>query len=186
MVHELVRQHWKLLSVIAISLMVLGGLTYSLVAPGGRFADVQNDLKAISPAAQASYTDLDGNPVDIRDLDGKPLIINSWATWMPFSVTELPILSEAAREYGDTVTIVAMNRMESAATVRSFLSTFAIPEDSIIFALDPSDTFYKAVGGYAMPETLFYAKDGVLAEHYRGVLTKELLTEHMRVLLEQN
>ena len=164
-------------------LAVLGFLTYSFISPYGMFSDLQNDLKTIEPEEGAEYTDLDGNPVDLATFKGKPLIVNAWATWIPFSQTELPLLIQAKETYGDEITILAINRMEETIRIRSFLSTFAISENTILFLTDPTDYFYRVTGGYAMPERIFYRPDGTIEMHKRGVLTKEELSATIDTLL---
>ncbi len=177
------RQYIKTLEVLLMILGVLGFLTYSFVSPYGIFSDLKNDLKTIAPEESASYTDLDGNPVDLASFKGKPLIVNTWATWMPFSQTELPLLALMQERYGDTVTILAINRMEDTIRIRSFLDTFSIKNDGIIFLTDPTDFFYRAVGGYAMPETIFYRSDGVIQNHERGTLTESDLVQFIETLI---
>jgi thiol-disulfide isomerase/thioredoxin len=169
-----IRTHIPFLCVLIGSICIFGYLTYSFTASNGRFSDVQNDLKTISPNETHAYTDLNGNKVQIRDYRGKPLIINSWASWTPFSRTELPLLARYAETYKDTLTILAINRMENVGVIRSYLSTVTV-SDSLTILVDPTDYFYKAVSGYAMPETLFYDEDGNLIMHIRGVLTETVL-----------
>lgn len=177
------RKHKKTLIVLFGVIVILGFVTYSFISPYGLFSGLQNDLKEIEPSIEFSYTDLNGNKINLSEFKGKPLIINSWATWMPFSQTELPLLVKIHEQYQNEVTILAINRKEQVGTVRAFLSTFSIPE-SIVFLLDPSDNFYKTVDGYAMPESLFYNADGVLVGHTRGVLTEEELQGYIATMLQ--
>ncbi|HEU4677552.1 MAG TPA: TlpA disulfide reductase family protein [Candidatus Paceibacterota bacterium] len=175
---EYVRGHVGFIAAIVATVAVLGFLTYSFVAPSGMFSGLQNDLKALDEGDGGTYTDLDGNPVPLSRFKGKPLIVNLWASWMPFSKDELSLMSALASERGESVAVVAVNRMEDPATVRSYLATFGLGQ-GITVLLDPADSFYKKVGGYAMPETLFYAKDGTLVEHKRGVLTEAELKAYV-------
>jgi len=165
--------HWKILGGLIVVVGVLATLTYSFVSPRGMFSGLHNDLKTIESAA-SPYVDLDGNTIDLETFKGKPLIVNSWASWIPFSQTELPMLIEVASQHRDALHVLAINRKEDLGVMRSFLDTFGISR-SIIFLHDPSDAFYAAIGGYAMPETVFYDADGVMVQHKRGVLTREEL-----------
>ncbi len=176
------RTHKKTISILFVIVLVLSAITYSVIAPNGFFSGLKNDLKTIEPKAEFPYTDLDGNIVNLNSFKGKPLIINSWASWTPFSQTELKLLGEAKIKHSDTLNILAINRMEQGAVVRSFLSTFNISQ-SVLFLLDQSDNFYKAISGYAMPETLFYDSEGVLIAHKRGVLTEIELNQYISALL---
>jgi thiol-disulfide isomerase/thioredoxin len=157
-----------------LALTAFAVVVYERITPDGMFADLQNDLRAIDPAFDASYTTLDGIEVDIREYRGEPLIINSWATWMPFSANELQLLNDWASQYAGSVQVLAINRMEESSTVRAFLGGLP-PLDNIVVLLDPGDTFYKAVSGYAMPETVLYARDGSIIDHVRGVMSEDMI-----------
>lgn len=166
------RSHKKALGILIGILVVLGIATYSYVGKHGIFSGLQNDLKAIDPGVEFSYTDLEGNPVNLTAFKGKPLIINSWATWMPFSQAELPLLAKIKEEKGDSINVLAINRMEDKAVIKSYINVFSIP-NTIIFLVDPTDNYYKVTGGYSMPETIFYNADGVIVSHKRGNMTEE-------------
>lgn len=178
-----IQQYWKVICILLGILSVCGFLTYSFISPHGIFSGLSNDLKGIETREGFSYTDLNGNIVDLEAFKGKPLIINSWATWIPFSSTELPLLIRAQNDHKNELNILAINRMEQIGVIQSFLGTFAIPND-IVFLSDPTDNFYKAVGGYAMPETVFYNSEGVLIAHKRGVLTEAELNEYITSVLK--
>ncbi len=177
------RSRLKTIGVLTTILLLCGFLTYSFVSPKGFFSGLKGDLKNIEPASEFAYTDLDGNPVLLSTVKGKPLIINSWATWMPFSKDELAMLNEVKKQYGDTVEILAINRMEDREFIKSFLSTYGTLRN-ITFLTDPTDNFYKAVGGYAMPETVFYAENGTIVFHKRGTLTRDELDEKIKNILK--
>lgn len=173
----------KVIGVLLGVLAVLGFLTYSFISPYGIFSGLSNDLKNIEPPIEAAYTDLDGNAVLLSSMKGKPLIVNSWATWMPFSKDELALLNDVKKQYGDSIEILAINRMEDKEFIKSFLSTYAI-ERTITLLTDPTDNFYKAIQGYAMPETVFYRDDGTLMMHKRGVLTRDELVGYIKLILD--
>lgn len=173
----------KTISMLTAIVILCAFLTYSFVSPKGFFSRLQGDLKNIEPAAEFAYTDLDGNTVLLSSVKGKPLVVNSWATWMPFSKDELILLNELKKQHGDKLEILAINRMEDREFIKSYLSTFGI-ERIVTFLTDPSDTFYKAISGYAMPETVFYTYDGTISFHKRGVLTEDEISEQVKNILD--
>lgn len=181
---QLVRQYWKSICFFLMVLITLGYITYAFTTPRGTLGDVHNDLKVIKAPEGFAYTDLDGTPVDIKNFKAKPLIINSWATWSPFSLTELIQLKHIQDTYGDRVSILAINRMENSGVIKSYLSTNNIT-DSVKIIIDPTDNFYKAIGGYAMPETVFYNADGKLVHQARGVLTADALQQITESIISQ-
>lgn len=160
----------KVILVLLCALFVLGFLTYSIVSPRGFLSGLSDDLAAINPSPESAYIDLEGNKIDLTTYKGKVLIINSWASWSPFSEAELKGLSELQKKYStDDVVILAINRMESTPTIHAYLGFIGRPEN-LVYVVDTTDNFYKAVGGFAMPETIVYTKDGAIAHHARGVL----------------
>lgn len=111
--------------------------------------------------------DYDGNEVVLADFVGKNILVNSWAVWCPFCVEELNAFAKLEHELGDDVTIIAIDRAESPELVKSFTDNLDVTHD-IIFLLDPSDSFYRSIGGFSMPETLFIDGDGNILLHKRG------------------
>lgn len=171
-----------------ITLLIMG----AVVVVGALYiADISNDWKrsglnasdiaSIEPGSGAAYTDLGGATVDLFSFEGRTLVINSWASWSPYSVQELRDLSAIAREYKERgVTVIAMNRKEDRYVAEAFLSTVG-PLSDLIILLDPDDRFYGSLDGFAMPETVFYDRHGNISYHHRGVLS----LDDMRGYLEE-
>ncbi len=115
------------------------------------------------------YTDLLGNPVVLSQYLGRVMVVTSWASWSPFTANDFQTLIEVSKKYSrEEVAVLAINRKETKEQATRYVST--LPEISgILVVLDPSDTFYNAVGGYAMPETVIYNERGEVVQHFRGV-----------------
>ena len=64
-----------------------------------------------------SFKDADGMPVAMAKYQGKPLILNFWATWCAPCVEEMPELSQWQQESGDKLNIVGIG-IDSADNVR--------------------------------------------------------------------
>jgi len=114
-----------------------------------------------------SLTDIDGNSVSLNDFEDKILVINSWATWCPFCVDELPDFAELQKEFGDEIVMIAINRRESLSNSKGFTDNLGITED-LLWLLDSNDSFYRSIGGFSMPETIFVDKDKNIRVHKRG------------------
>jgi thiol-disulfide isomerase/thioredoxin len=132
-----------------------------------------------SPAAAAlqnddevgNFTNIEGEAANLSQYLGQTMIVNSWASWAPSSVDELILLSSIAEKYLDQgVVVIGINRAESRVTAESFLSTFEL-QDSVQLIIDNEDKYYQSIGGYTMPETIFYDVKGDVIVHKRGVLT---------------
>ena len=126
--------------------------------------------------------DYNDNTVKLADFAGKPLIINSWAAWCPFCKKELSDFVAIQKEFGDKVVIIAIDRSESLAVAKGYTDEQRITDD-LIFLLDPSDSFYRSIGGFSMPETIFVDKDGNIVFHKRGPMDINEMREKIEKLL---
>ena len=113
-----------------------------------------------------TFKDYDGNEVKLSDFSGN-LIVNSWAVWCPFCVDELPTFAELQAEFEGQVTVIAIDRAESLNKVKKYSDDLGVT-DSFVFLLDSSDSFYREIGGFSMPETIFVSDSGNIELHKRG------------------
>lgn len=136
-----------------------------------------------TPAANAllitdeekSYLDIAQNKVDLSDEFGKVMVVSSWASWCPQCAEDIARLDQVAAEFKDReVVFLAINRAENPYTAERFLNTLKKPE-FVRIILDPSDHFFAANAGYAMPETIVYGENGDIISHQRGNLNTEEL-----------
>jgi len=119
-----------------------------------------------------TYETFSGEVVSLEQFAGDVLVVNAWASWCPFCVSELPDLATLAVAYEDSeVSVVAVNRAEPPTTAISYLQSISVTNDSALHIwLDATDSFYKGIGGFAMPETVIYNRDGTVYHHKRGAL----------------
>ena len=111
--------------------------------------------------------DYEGREVKLSDFRGKFVMVNTWASWCPFCLKELPDFAVVQEEVKDKIVIIAINRGESEETAKKYSEAQGITEKFILL-LDPSDSFYAAIGGFSMPETIFLNELGIIIFHKRG------------------
>ena len=121
-------------------------------------------------APDFSLEDYNGNTVSLADFQGKPIIVNSWAVWCPFCVKELEDFAKLQQEFGDKIVIIAIDRAEPLSKVKQYTDELGVT-DKFIFLLDPKDSFYRSIGGFSMPETIFVDGEGNIILHKRGPMT---------------
>lgn len=135
-------------------------------------------------ALDLAFTNYNGETVRLSDIEG-PLVINTWAAWCPFCVKELADFVAVQKELGhgasDRVVFIAINRAESRETAKEFTDGLGISND-LVFLLDPEDSFYRAIGGFAMPETIFVKADGTIHLHKRGPMPVEEIRQRVNEL----
>lgn len=165
--------------------LVLGGLTAAVVVAGAATGYVLYEKKhgivdeAVSvfsnAPGEAPYSDLLGNPVSLDTHLGKVLVVTTWASWSPFSATDLNMLNNLASQYDQSqVVFMAINRKETKEQADRFVSTQPTFQN-LLMVLDPRDHFYGAVDGYAMPEVVIYNRRGEVVLHERGVANEAVI-----------
>lgn len=128
---------------------------------------------------QSPYTDLEGNSVALTDYLGMTLVVTSWASWCPECALSLPKFSDIGKQYeGKGVKVLAINRSEPANIAVKFLESIKAGE-GVVLVLDPDDRFYTSIGGYNMPETIFYDKEGNLTHHQRGKISTQEIQKYI-------
>jgi thiol-disulfide isomerase/thioredoxin len=71
-----------------------------------------------------SLLDLDGKPVDFASFQGRPILLNLWATWCPPCLEEMPAIANLAASEGlkgRDVAIICVSTDESAESLRQFM-----------------------------------------------------------------
>ena len=136
-----------------------------------------------SQAPDFSVTDLEGNPIQLTALRGRPVIVNFWASWCVPCVEEFPILRDAHERNADdglvVVGIVYQDRSQAAATFMSrHDATWAA-------AADPDGRVAEAYGVIGPPETFLIGRDGTIAARALGQFTAAWLDEKVAAIMEE-
>jgi len=122
-----------------------------------------------------------GETIALADFAGKNIILNTWAVWCPFCVEELKDFAKIQEELGDSVKVIVINRAESLEVQKGYTDDLGL-SDKLIFLLDPEDSFYRSIGGFSMPETIFVNGKGEIVFHKRGPMKLEEMREKSKEL----
>ncbi|MFT3966061.1 MAG: TlpA disulfide reductase family protein [Sphingobium sp.] len=120
--------------------------------------------------------ELDGRPVDLGSLRGRPFVLNMWASWCPPCRREMPMLIDVAAR--SDVPILLVNQGEDAAKVRAYLERERLSAASI--RLDPKGILSQATGSRAMPITLFIDASGRIQRTHAGEISRAALQAELR------
>ena len=124
----------------------------------------------------------DGKKVQLSDYRGKVVIAYAWASWCPYCGGEIQNLATLKAKYGDRIVILAINRAEPLADAKGYTDQLS-NVSGVTFLLDPTDSFFKSVSGYAMPETIFIQKNGDVMFHQHGPMTLDTAEQKLQQLL---
>jgi thiol-disulfide isomerase/thioredoxin len=159
---------------------LLGGAMAGALACVGGLALLAS-LQQRPPLPRLELPDLDGRPVALAALAGRPLVINLWASWCPPCRREMPVLAAAQRAYPG-VRFVFVNQAEPAEKVRAYLRAHGLALDQVL--LDSGCSLAQAAEAPGLPTTLFFDAHGRLAERRMGELSAATLAQYLAVLGE--
>ncbi len=122
-------------------------------------------LKLVS---DMSWTDLDGSVHKIKDLKGKVIILDFWATYCPPCIEMIPHLMELKAKYPDDLVVIGLHvgGDEDRPKIADFLKQhnvnypIAYPEDGL--------TAYVFGSQSAIPQTAVFDREGRLVKKIAG------------------
>ncbi|MFM2121373.1 MAG: hypothetical protein RL722_2841 [Pseudomonadota bacterium] len=120
-----------------------------------------------------------GAPVDLRSLaQGRPLVLNLWATWCPPCRREMPVLARAQQDHPG-VSFVFADQGETAPAVQAYLTEQDLALRQVM--LDPASRLGGLVGSSGLPTTVVYDAQGREVDRHLGALNAAALA----VMLER-
>ena len=152
--------------------LVAGAVTW-----GTTFGAIALIHQQASGLPDVELAELNGQPTSLTAIaDGKPLVVNLWATWCPPCIREMPVLETAQQNYTD-IRFVFANQGEHGETIRRFLEKQSLNLDHVV--RDQTGSFGQVVGSHGLPTTLFYSADGQLLDSHMGELSRATLVEKL-------
>jgi thiol-disulfide isomerase/thioredoxin len=123
----------------------------------------------VKPVGEMSWTDrVDGNVQKVKDLKGKVVILDFWATYCPPCIEEIPHLMDLQAKYGDDLQVIGLNvggeedRPKIPAFIERLKITYPLgyPEDAL--------TGYVFGQDSAIPQTAIFDRNGKLVKKITG------------------
>lgn len=169
-----------LVTAALVPIVLLAALGFVMV---GRLP-VSSPAVVGSAAPDFSLADLDGNPLRLADLRGRPVILYFWASWCGPCVEEFPLLREASARHEQhglaVVGIVVDDRSEAA---RDFMARNGATWPA---AMDPGGRVAAAYGILGPPQTYFIGADGTIAARHFGQMTADAMDRQLATILHDH
>jgi len=125
-----------------------------------QFAQAMAKMEAADAArekADFTLSDLQGKMWHLRDLQGKVVLVNFWATWCPPCRKEMPDLEALYDKYKDQGFLVLAISDEEAQKVSPFIAERKI---SYPVLLDPGRKVNEALSVSGIPKSFVYDRKG--------------------------
>jgi thiol-disulfide isomerase/thioredoxin len=133
------------------------------------------------PTPGVTLKDLDGQPITLRDLRGKVVFLNFWATWCVPCRQEMPAIERLYQAYRDRgLAVLAVNFKEGPAAVRSFMRDLDL---SYPAALDGDGAGSRSFGVRGLPVTYLLDREGRIL--WKAIGSREWDGPHARAYLER-
>lgn len=156
---------------LALGLVVLGRMPASSPTAIG------------SAAPDFSLADLDGDPIALADLRGRPVVVNFWASWCGPCVEEFPLLRDAAARHAAAgLAVVGIVWDDHSEAARSFMERNGATWPA---AMDPGARVAAAYGVVGPPETFFIGRDGTIVARQIGQFTAASLDEKLAAIIDE-
>lgn len=154
-----------------LSVLLIGGLTAGLVA----LMEHKSSQRPNTPLQTLS-----GDTISLDQVaDGKPMLVNLWATWCAPCIREMPLLQQAQQANPD-ITFVFVNQGEHTETVGRFLRDLELDLNNVL--LDSKGQLAQVTASMALPTALLYNAKGEQVGLHRAQLSPEQLNEMVETL----
>lgn len=112
--------------------------------------------------------------ISLADYQGKPVLINLWASWCPPCQAETPDLVKAYAKYGDKVQFIGVNltSQDSLPDVTAFMAKYGIKYP---IAMDTKGTVAQQYQAMSIPTSIFVNRQGIIVDRYVGEISPQIL-----------
>jgi peroxiredoxin len=131
-----------------------------------------------------SLPDLAGKQRNIKEWQGKVLVINFWATWCPPCLKEMPEFEAMHNEFSNKGLQFIGIALDDADPVKEFIASKKITYP-ILLGEDQGTKLAHDLGNVVntVPFTVIVNKQGLVVKSHMGELSREQLLEIIKPLL---
>ncbi len=124
--------------------------------------------------ADFTLTDLDGTPWTLKNLRGKVVLVNFWATWCPPCRKEMPDLQTLYTRFKDQGLVILAISDEDAGKVKPFVAERNVTYPVL---LDPGRKVNELFQVEGIPKSFVYDRNGRLAAQAIDMRTQKQFLE---------
>ncbi|MBG9988273.1 TlpA family protein disulfide reductase [Aerococcaceae bacterium DSM 111176] len=133
-----------------------------------------------------TFLDQDGIEHSLDDNEGKPTLVNIWATWCPPCRDEMPLFEENYVQYGDEVNFVMLNALNSRPTETEEAALDFVESMGLTFPVyfDIEHNNQIEFVANMLPLTVLLDSNGEVVEVVRGQVSPAKLRQLLGKVIE--
>lgn len=171
-------------AIVVIALIVLSAKSRNSGPEGFNFpgmASMGADSEGVPPVtlAEMNLVDMSGAPTTLSAFEGKPMVVDFWATWCGPCIQQRSELMKLEAMMGDSIYIASVSVDDDLAVARSFVEKHGEGFAEFYFTPETTD---KLGGIRAIPTLVLFDANGVARERYTGVMSFGFLRERLEAL----
>lgn len=122
-------------------------------------------MQAAASVPAFSLTDLEGRSLSRKDLSGRVVVVEMWATWCPPCRGTLGWLGDLKKKYGDRIAVLALAVESEEADVRKLARELKLP---LIWAMGTPERVGLFGDVSAVPTLFLFDREGSAAGAFYG------------------
>jgi cytochrome c biogenesis protein CcmG, thiol:disulfide interchange protein DsbE len=170
----------RYLSFAILTVLILGSVWIWLSRVTETQASVERPAIPVPghPAPDFALQTLDGQTLQLSDLQGQAVVLNFWASWCPPCRAEMPELEQTYQEHQDNgLVVLGINQGEQQAIAEGFVQRFLLTFPVVLDQELVASRNYKV---NSLPTTFFIDRNGVIRDQVTGQMNTALLDEKLR------
>lgn len=121
-----------------------------------------------------------GEPFDLADYEGKPIILNFWASWCGPCRREIPAIAAFAKSHPE-IQVLGVDYLDEVPDAAAFAKANGATWPSVVDD-GPIGSRYKVPG---LPTTFLINSQGQIVERILGEVTEPILEARVKAMTEQ-
>ena len=197
--------YWIWLSLLLVVLLVAAGFLYNSLKDKVELSNLVAQTTAApsedptaDPNATAAPTatprpaapdftvyDVEGNAVSLSSMQGKPVVVNFWASWCGPCKSEMPDFQKAYEQHGEAVHFMIVNMTDGMQETKEKAKAY-VDKQGFTFPVyyDTDMDAAMTYGVSSIPATYFVAADGSLIARANGAISLATLEKGLSMIME--